>query len=294
MSASESVNSPSREQPGGLFNLPRDSRRNIVIVAVLLSLICSILVSGTAVLLRPKQLNNEKINRQKIILEVAGLLGTDSAATGEKHSDSSLDTLFERVEAHVVELASGDYDDELDPETFDAQRASRDATLSSVIPASEDIANIGQRANFATVYLVRDAGKIQTIILPVYGYGLWSTMYGFIALESDANTVAGLRFYQQAETPGLGGEVDNPKWRAQWKGKLVFDEQGEVKIEVIRGNVVAAPVQEVVDPSIRYQIDGLAGSTLTGIGVNNLMRYWLGPEGFGPFLKRLKKDGDLT
>lgn len=266
----------------GWLHAPRDSKRNIFLVATVVSLVCAVIVSSAAVLLRPRQALNEAANRQKIILDVAGIFAPGVALAEQ----------FRQVEAHVVELASGDFVDDIDPLTFDALRASRDPATGVTIDGAADIANIGRRAKHATVYLVRTDGELKTIILPVYGYGLWSTMYGFVALEPDANTVVGLRFYQQAETPGLGGEVDNPRWRALWRGKLIYDEQGVARIEVVRGQVEAG-ASDAAAAAARFQVDGLAGSTLTGRGVTNLMRYWLGPEGFGPFLTRLRETGDV-
>jgi Na+-transporting NADH:ubiquinone oxidoreductase subunit C len=249
----------------------RDSKRNTVFVAVALSLVCSVLVSAAAVYLRPLQERNAERNRQKIILEVAGLLS----------DGGSVDEQFRQVEARVVELDTGAYADDLDPAVFDMRAAARDPGASAAIPDVEDIAGIGRRPNHATVYLVRPDGELRYIILPVYGYGLWSTMYGFIALQSDGNTIAGLQFYEQAETPGLGAEIDNPKWRALWRGKMVYGDDGAPKIELIRGAVTAT------DESARYQVDGLAGSTLTSRGVTNLLHYWLGEDGFAPYLRRV-------
>jgi Na+-transporting NADH:ubiquinone oxidoreductase subunit C len=134
------------------------------------------------------------------------------------------------------------------------------------------------------VYLVKEGSAIDKIVLSVYGQGLWSTMYGFIALDRDLKTVKGFTFYEHAETPGLGGEIDNPRWKNIWKGKHAFDEDGNLKIEVIKG---------VVDTSgagARYQIDGISGATLTARGVDNLVKFWLGNEGYGTFLKRLKEE----
>ena len=99
---------------------------------------------------------------------------------------------------------------------------------------------------------------------------------GFLVLEADANTVFGLQFYEHAETPGLGGEVDNPSWRAKWAGKLVYSTQGIPNIEVVRGHVTSK------GHSARHQVDGLAGATLTSRGVTNLLQYWLSEQGFGP------------
>lgn len=121
------------------------------------------------------------------------------------------------------------------------------------------------------------------MILPIKGYGLWSTLYGFIALEGDLNTVAGIGFYEHAETPGLGGEVDNPLWKAKWEGKKVFDDEGKTALKVIKG-----PVDSKRAGS-EYQIDGLSGATLTSRGVSQLIQFWLGENGFAPFLTKLKE-----
>jgi Na+-transporting NADH:ubiquinone oxidoreductase subunit C len=91
-------------------------------------------------------------------------------------------------------------------------------------------------------------------------------------------------FYDHAETPGLGGEVDNPRWKDSWKGKQAIDETGKVKIEVLKG------VVDTSRPESKYQIDGLSGATLTTRGVDNIVKFWLGDDGYGSLLKRLKED----
>jgi len=130
--------------------------------------------------------------------------------------------------------------------------------------------------------------RIKTVVLPVYGYGLWSTMYGLIALAGDGRTVTGLTFYEHGETPGLGDFIGSPAWQAQFPGKLAFDEQGKLRLGVIKGGVNPA------SPEARYQVDAVAGATLTSNGVNNLLRYWLGEQGFGPFLGRLQAGGEKS
>jgi Na+-transporting NADH:ubiquinone oxidoreductase subunit C len=254
----------------------RDSVANTLIVAVGLSLVCSLLVAGTALLLKPRQLQNEADYRQRIILDVAGILqpGTDPAIA------------FTNIESRMVELATGEYVESPDVDEFDATLAASDATLGISIPPELDIAVIRRRARFAPVYLVMAGAEIEQIILPVYGSGLWSTMYGYLALEKDANTISGLRFFTHAETPGLGDQVDKPAWRAQWRGKNLFDANGELRIEVIRGAVTANPGGAT--DTHQYQVDGLAGATLTGRGVTNLVHYWVGDHGFGPYLERIR------
>ena len=149
----------------------------------------------------------------------------------------------------------------------------------------EDIASISRRARYSVVYILKAAdGSIDRIVLPVHGYGLWSTMYGFIALKGDLNTVAGLTFYEEAETAGLGGEVENPVWQAQWSGKTIYDEAHDVVLKVIKGNV------DPKSPDAVHEVDGISGATLTSRGVQHLVHYWLGQEGFGPLLAKLKSD----
>ncbi len=260
----------------------RDSVSNTLIVAFSLSLVCSLLVAGAAVLLKPKQLQNEAEYRQNIILDVAGLAkpGIDPVIA------------FASIDARMVELSTGNYVDSPAVEGFDPDAAAIDPELGVRITAESDIASIRRRARFAPVYLVRSGDAIEQIILPVYGSGLWSTMYGYLALEADGNTIRGLRFYSHAETPGLGDQVDKPAWRERWRGKRLFDADGDLKVEVIRGAVAEAPAG-VVDDST-YQVDGLAGATLTGRGVTNLIRYWVGPQGFGPYLEKIREKAEQT
>lgn len=261
---------------GRLLALPNDSVAKMLLVTIVLSLVCSVLVSSAAVLLRPLQERNVELARKARILEVAGLM----------EEGRSIEELFQGVETRLVELATGEFTDALDPETFDQVVAARDPELGVAIPPWEDIAGISRRSRYAPVYLVRDdAGEIDMVILPVHGYGLWSTMYGFLALSGDGQTVRGLTFYQHAETPGLGGEIENPRWLARWEGRRVFGPEGEVRLQVVHGSV---------DPGYEWaewSVDGLSGATLTADGVSNMVQYWLGEQGFGPFLARLREEG---
>ena len=169
------------------------------------------------------------------------------------------------------------------PDSYDQLKAAKDPERSERLSGEEDIAGIKSQADVAEVFLARnDDGELSRIILPVRGYGLWSTLYGFMALEADGKTIAGLGFYQHGETPGLGGEVDNPKWKALWEGKKLYDEDGDIAIEVVKGSVDRGT------PNAENKVDGLAGATLTSKGVSNLVRFWVGEKGFGPYLERMR------
>ncbi|MFZ1568857.1 MAG: Na(+)-translocating NADH-quinone reductase subunit C [Thiolinea sp.] len=259
-----------------ILALPNDSKKKTYIVAFVLCLICSIAVSSAAVMLKPVQDKNKQLDKQRNIVAIANLA----------QKGMSVDQAFAQVEAKVVDLQTGDYVDAIDAKTFDARAAAVDPKQNLVLSKDQDLASIKRRAKYATVYLVKDEqGKLQKVILPISGYGLWSTLHGFLALQGDVNTIVGLGFYEHAETPGLGGEVDNPDWKAQWVGKKAFDDQGNIAIRITK-----SPVAET-DPRAVYDIDALSGATLTSNGVNNAVHFWLGSDGFGPYLQKLRQGG---
>jgi len=254
-----------------------DSLEKTIAIALSICFVCAILVSFAAVALKPIQQHNKALDMKKNILEVAGIL----------EPGMDIDSAFsEKIEAKIVDLASGDYVEDIDVDAYDQRKAAKDPELSERIPPEKDIASIKVKARLAKVYLVKSPdGQIQSLILPVHGYGLWSTMYGFLALDADGQTVQSINFYDQAETPGLGGEVVNPSWRALWKGKKVYSESGEPALELIKG------VVEPGKPGAEYQVDGLAGATLTSRGVTNLVRYWMSEDGFAPYLAKIRQNG---
>ena len=213
--------------------------------------------------------------KRKNILQAAGLFEAGIPVAEQ----------FQKIEPRIVDLQEAAFTDQFDPASFDSRAAVRDPQLSRQIPGQLDLADIKARSRYKDVYLVQEAGQLQQLILPVHGKGLWSTMYGFISLAADFTTVRGFAFYEHGETPGLGGEIDNPNWKQQWRGKKIYDPSGAVRITVLKGQVDKASADAI------YQADGLAGSTLTARGVGNLLRYWLGEDGYQPFLERLKTEG---
>lgn len=255
----------------------KESMSRILLVALLVCLICSVLVAGAAVILKPAQQENALLDKQRNILAIAGL-GDSSMSAADVRA------LFdERIVARLVDLDTGLYSDAFDAATFDHEASARDGAISKNLSSGEDIASINRREQYSVVYIVEGAnGGLETLILPVRGYGLWSTLHGFLALRDDLSTIQGFGFYQHAETPGLGGEVDNPRWRGQWPGKQVFGDNGELAIRVMKGSAASS------GPNAQHQIDGLAGATLTANGVNNLLYYWLGDDGFGSFIDNLR------
>lgn len=260
----------------GVLGLPNDDTRKIIAVAVILCLVCSIMVSSASVLLKPRQERNQALAVKSEIVRVAGLLT----------EDADVEELFGRIETRIVNLDTGEYAGDIDPDTFDAADAARNPQTSIALSTEDDIARIRRRANYAPVYLVRDGDQLKTVILPVHGQGLWATMYGFLALASDGKTITGITFYDHGETPGLGDAIEHPDWQAQFVGKQAFDDEGIPRIGLVKGSVNES------SPDAIFQVDGIAGATLTGNGVTNLLHFWLGQQGFAPYLQRIKSSGD--
>jgi Na+-transporting NADH:ubiquinone oxidoreductase subunit C len=254
--------------------LPIDSTPKTIFVAVALCLFCSMVVAMAAVSLRPVQEANQERDKRINILQVAGLY--------EEGIDVN-QAFTEAFTPRVVDLETGEYTDAVDVEVYDERAAMQDLTLS--VALTDDPAGIGRKPNYMTAYLLENEdGSLDKVILPVHGYGLWSTLWGFIAIEENGNDIYGLQFYEHSETPGLGAEVDNPRWRAQWNGKKLRDDEGDLRITVAK-SVPSAP------DARQFHIDALAGATLTSRGVDNLVRYWMGEDGFGPYLAKLR-EGD--
>jgi Na+-transporting NADH:ubiquinone oxidoreductase subunit C len=233
-------------------------------IVLAVCLVCSVIVSTAAVSLRSLQEANAKLDKQTNILAAAGLL--EAVQT----KDQIATTYHEQVEERYVDLATGQYVEK--STDYDMYKAARDPDRS--IKPVPDTAGILRRPNVASVYLVKNpAGEVTRIVLPVHGSGLWNLMYGMLAIDNDGNTVRELIYYDQKETPGLGGEVQNPEWQAKWDGKKLF-KNGDVAIDVTKG----------ADANDPYEIDALSGATLTSNGVQNTLDYWLGENGFGPYL----------
>ena len=251
-----------------------DSIIKTLAVAFSVCLICSLVVSSSAVSLRDLQKENKLNDRRLKVLQVADIY----------NPELSISEQFLQLESKFIDFDTGriftEYNN-FNIDEYDQVKATKDSNLSKAIPASDDIAIIKNRENVGKIYILRDDLKnIDKLILPIRGYGLWGTLFGFIAIESDFNTVSGIEFYEHKETPGLGAEVDNPKWKTSWKGKKIYDDN-QVTLKVIKGKV------EDGDTMSMYKVDGLSGATITSRGVSNMVSYWFSDSGYANLLKEL-------
>jgi Na+-transporting NADH:ubiquinone oxidoreductase subunit C len=264
---------------------PKSNNAKTISVALMLCLVCSVLVSAAAVGLKPAQVENARLDRNKNILVAADMYDAESDTADD------VAERFKDFDVKIIDLNKGNYldDDELktagipDRNAYDASQATKNQALSEDL-GDNDPAGIGRKPKYAKVYVKEDdAGKPELIVLPIQGYGLWGTIYGFLTLESDMNTIKGISFYEHKETPGLGARIEEPEWRAKWNGIHSYDDSGEVATGVTKaGN------------SKENWVDGISGATLTSRGVSNMIQFWLGEQGYKPYLDMLREQSGQT
>ena len=263
--------------------MDRNSSLYIVGFAAVVCLVCSVLVSGAAVALKDRQDVNKVLDQKSKVLSVAGII-----TEGQAVSADDIQKLYtENVTPRLVDLSTGAYA-EGSAEGYDILKAVKDPATSKALP--RNLAQVPRVPKQAVVYQIGKGGKdgkADMYVLPIFGKGLWSTMYGFLAVGADGTTIKGITYYQHGETPGLGGEVDNARWKALWPGRRIFDDKGTLAIKVVKGQ--AGPVAEAP-----HKVDGLSGASITSNGVTFMMQLWLGADGFGPFLKKIQTGGGAT
>ncbi len=259
--------------------MPRlDSTRYTIFFATVVCVVCALLVSVAAVSLQPRQAANARLYMEKNVLVAAGLI-----EPGQDVSEREVREIFDkRIKVRLVDFATGELvpEDKIDARNYDQRKARSDPAASRVAPPNN--AGIGRMPNYGIVYFIMKDDAVDQIVIAVEGLGMWGTIYGFLSLAPDGNTVRGLTYYDQKETPGLGGEISNPKWLALWQGRRGFDDQWNAKITVIKGE--AGPPEK--DP---LRVDGLSGATVTSNAVTRLMQFWLSDNGYGKFLRRFRE-----
>ena len=239
---------------------------NKLIIPLIACIACAIIVSVTAVSVSPEQNLNLENEKKVKILAAAGI------------QTDKVDEEFLRIKTVFVDFETGKL--VTIDSAYDHIKAASNPDQSTVIPKADDIAVLKRRENIGTIYVwVDEKNAIEKLVLPIRGYGLWGTLYGYLSLDSDLNTVRGIEYYDHKETPGLGGEVDNPNWKSDWYGKRIYNENGSVALYVTKGA-----------SSTDYEIDGISGATLTTNGVSNMIKYWLGDNGYGPIIKNLNEE----
>ncbi len=246
--------------------MQRESNLRTFVIALILAVVCSFLVSGAAVVLKPLQDKNKELERKKNVLIAGGLL----------NADTDIEKTFEAIDIVFVDMKTGEsVQGNIDTYFNNFKKLSTGST-SIKLSKDKDLAGIKSIPANVPVFMLKGAdGALSKVIVPIYGSGLWSTMYGFLALESDMNTVSGITFYEHAETPGLGGEIDNPIWKDSWVGKKKIYRGEGVALSIVKGGAKGD-----------HQIDSLSGASLTSRGVEGVVKFWLGADGFAKFFEK--------
>ncbi|WFF39047.1 Na(+)-translocating NADH-quinone reductase subunit C [Moraxella nasibovis] len=256
----------------------KNSNVTTLATALILCLVCSVMVSAVAVGLKSQQQANKKLDLNKNILVAADRFNP------ETDTNSVVAERFADFEVRLVDLRTGKFATQAeidaaginDLDSYDVAKAARTPNMATRL--DHDIAKIGGRPHFAKVYLAKDAnGDLDQIVLPIHGAGLWGPIFGLLTLDKDLNTIKGVNFYQHKETPGLGSRIEEPQWQALWTGKEVYNEDGSMKMAVTKAGTAR-----------EGQVDGISGATLTIRGVNDLLQFWMGDNGYKPFLDNLK------
>jgi Na+-transporting NADH:ubiquinone oxidoreductase subunit C len=253
-----------------------DSPQKALLVVFLVALVCSILVSVASVALKPIQQRNQLVERSRNVIALTGLV-----EEGVSLSNDEILEAVNQLDIRVLNIDTGTFADEINPAEFDARTVINDPEYSIAIPSNEDRANLGRRSSYEVIYLVWNDNEFSRVILPIAGQGMWSTIRGFIALESDLNTIAAVSFYEQAETAGLGDQIQRPDWLAQWQGRRLFDTMGNFRFRTGPGTI------DPDSPAATHQVDSLSGATVTSDAVTQIIAYWFGPNGYKIFLDNL-------
>jgi len=251
--------------------MSEDTLGKTLSVATGVALGCALMVSTAVYFLRPMQLAYADLERNRIVVEAAGL-----TPEGSDLSDRAVVALFVDLQVRIIDLETDQFTDEVDPQIYDQRAATSDPELSVAIPEQLDLAGLGRRARYVPVYLLMDGERIDRIVLPISGQGMWSTIYGYLCLESDLNTIAGIRIYEHGETAGIGDRIQDPGWQNEWVGRQLYNDTGQLRFRVVR------------NASLPFEVDIISGASITAEGVGNLVRYWLGEHGYAPLLAQLR------
>jgi Na+-transporting NADH:ubiquinone oxidoreductase subunit C len=253
------------------MSINTNSNGYVMAFAIGVCVVMSSLLALTATALKPAQEAAAEADRQKNVMIAAGVVGAEDVL-----SVAEVQKRFgERVQEVVVDTRTGQ---------VVAGKSASDIAALNKAAVKEAPADKAAATRYRVVAKTKSAdGKLESVILPISGKGLWSTIYGYLALDGDLAHVRGVTFYKHGETPGLGGECENPVWCAQWKGKSILDAQQKlVGVAVKKGQVdPAIPAEKA------HKVDGLSGATITSNGITKFVLADL--QVFDTYLASLRK-----
>jgi len=255
--------------------MKNSSLSKTLMVAISIIFFCSLMVSSAVSILRPIQTAHKAPQQFRTILLAAGLVSSADKAKSEESMG-----LFQQIEPRILALSDAKLAIHINEQGYDYRQFIEDPNATTPINKKEDLASLGRRPNYMPIYWVHSSLSKAKIVLPIYGKGMWSMIHGYIALEQDLNTIVGLQFYDLAETPGIGDRILDKTWLDGWLGKQLYDAQGNLVFKF--GNMSDSTDQMLS----RFQVDGITGATKTVDALANIIEFWFGENGYGPFLEQ--------
>ena len=250
--------------------MDKNSNSYLVVFAVVICVVCSGALALTFNGLQPLIEANQAFDKQKNVLKAVGYWDPSKAADAAMAREDLEQMFVDNIERIVIRKTADGVEEVGD--------SMSDREIADALKAAEFERDFRNR-EYLELYRARRDGETR-YVLPTLAYGLWSWMYGFLAVNEDGTEVVGITYYQDGETPGLGAEINNPGWQAQWPRKQLYDASGAlVSVTVKKGRV-----SQDVPKEVAHYVDGLSGATITSNGVTKYLKWNL--EAFEPFFRK--------
>jgi len=220
----------------------------VIAFAAAVCFVCSLLLSATASALRERQQENVELDRKLNVLKAFGVPLANEQ--GERISSQRVEQYFsENIKEIFIDKKTGETLKDLES-----------------LPKEERKAKTTLEKTILPLYVWMESGEAQKYAFPTSGMGLWSVLYGYLALDKDLSTIIGITFYQHGETPGLGGEAASDWFQDQFKGRKVWEDGQLLHFEVVKGGV-----QNKYPDGSDHAVDGISGATMTGNGIETFL-----------------------
>ena len=218
----------------------QQSRIYILAYSAILTIICGGLLAFASEALKEKQQANIELEKKANILSCVMTL---------KEGDNIEKLYSTKVQSYIVDY-KGNKREDMEINDIKIEKEYKKPPMERFLPIYE---------------FKNTEGTLEFIVVPVYGYGLWNNIWGYIALKSDFNTIQGVKFQHAAETPGLGARIESEEIQSRFRNKTLFEADNLISVLMQKG--------ENQDYSKEpHKVDGMSGATLTGKGVNNMLK----------------------
>lgn len=246
----------------------RQSNVYVIVFAAILTVVLGALLSMASVGLGPLQKEQVDLDNKKKIL---------GAVMDVEEGVDVLSIYDKRIKSFVVDIEGNVLDSKVTDEMFIAEQIN--VSKEFKIPASE------RKFPVFKFMSEENPDKVEAYIIPMNGNGLWNEISGFVALETDLETIKGVVFDHVGETPGLGARITDEGVQNRYVGKKIYSDAGELlSVQMVKG--------ETNNPSLydEYHVDGMSGATMTANGVNDMLSNYFGY--YQAYFEKVKKEGE--